>query len=121
MKTIRVQFEDSEGPFEIEVLLPLVSPLLDSFNELTVEAARMSHVYTAYENGTITRETLKREDQKIMDRLHRFLGDICIDPPLDYEFWAKGEGYSVDVPLKIFNAISREILKARLENLEGVH
>jgi hypothetical protein len=51
---------------------------------------------------------LSAKSEELLNSIYRLVAEICVDKALDYEFWAKGSGFSQDVPLQLLNeAINR--------------
>jgi len=104
-RVVEVEFEDDQGKFTIPIRL--LSPaerrrlfeIQYRFTQLQNEINRVDKE----EKLNMLREELERID----DEICRFLEKICIDPDLDFEFWKRGEGFSMDVPAKLLSEAIR--------------
>lgn len=59
---------------------------------------------------TMDPEELKKIEEEaadLLDRLYRKVGDVCVDPSLNFEYWKRGEGFNVDVPFRILAEVLR--------------
>lgn len=104
-RTVPVSFKDEFSEFEIEVRLLSPAEQRELFNiqrELSELGGKAAEADTQAKQKAV-QEKLEALDDKACE----FLGRICVDPELDKEFWKRGEGFSADVPAKIFREVMR--------------
>lgn len=112
-RTVPVPFEDADGKFTIEIRL--LSPaeqngLLRIQQKLSEVTKKITTSKTAKEQ-----EAIRKTIDKLNDQTCALLGNICVDPELDKEFWKLGEGYNVDVPQKLLTEATRLSLSSEDE------
>lgn len=105
-QTVKVPFEDSSGTFYVEARL--LSPNeQQQILQLQIELSRYRMQMTSAakpEDKTYDEKRLLEEAEKgkeLMKRFYDWVGEICVDPQLDGNYWNSGVGYSIDVPIKI--------------------
>jgi len=88
---VPVTFEDGEGGnFTINIRVP--SPI------------QRSRIYELRYEVVVA---LKADDADKIDALEieaqQILGELCVDPSLDADFWKTGQGFDIEVPARLMN------------------
>lgn len=52
-------------------------------------------------------EKLAPEGIKILDKMYKMLGEICVDKTLDFDFWKAGDGFNTDVPMRVLSEVQK--------------
>jgi len=108
--------EDDAYVVEIRLLSPSeqiwLRKLGSKFNDIIIQSSKIAKRKTTTEKQRQKQqhdlEKIQQEAEVLFDKQYHLLGDICVDPELDYAYWKKGDGYLNYVPsLIIGEALSR--------------
>ena len=101
--TIKIAFDDREGEFFIETRF--MSP--DEQRRLSGYQTEMTRLKVEIDKGPSPDEikVLGDRGMRVLDEIFGLVGDLCIDPSLNYDYWKAGVGYNLDVPMTILNQV----------------
>lgn len=105
-KTVSVSFKDDLGEFTVEIRL--MSPneqknLMGIYQKLNAYLAKKPKKETA--------QNLLVEGTKLLEEVYSMAGYLCVDSDLDADYWKAGEGFNIDIPLKIIRTAISESQK----------
>lgn len=101
--TIKVPFKAGDTEFNIEVRV--LSPAEQSeIMKIQVELIQFRSKMQALPKGQKNAAKVAKTGQALLGKFYSWVGKICVDPNLNAEYWKKGEGFSIDVPLKLMSA-----------------
>lgn len=108
--TVTVALKDDLGDINIE--LRLLSPeeqteLIELYSDLVAYQLEAKNI----PKGDAAKKEMMKKGDSLVGCLYGWVGKICVDPELNEEYWKKGSGFTIDVPLALLKTVMSESQK----------